>query len=57
MTMGAPITDVTALMGNDESHPGKRAMRLHRRLKVAPNSNTAGSRILWLEVLKNVRAK
>ena len=52
MTTGAPNNEVTALIGNAASMPGSLLMRLQIKAAKAPQSITAGSKVLFAVVWK-----
>lgn len=57
ITIGAPISAVTELIGSAPSNPGIRAIKLHTKAIAAPISKDAGISILWSEVRKTVRER
>ena len=50
ITMGAPISPVTTLIGKAPSKPGIRAIKLQNKARTEPAKITAGNNTFWLVV-------
>lgn len=54
--IGTPIIGVMAFIGITPIDAGATLMRVHKRAITAPDSMVTGSRVLWLDVLRDNRA-